>query len=96
MSERSQRTTDAVGIEDSALLEALVVSADGNAGRHIAAVGRPDQCAETVSPFLRKDLVACQQVAAEAGVDRSELLAIAYTGPMDLGEISTLENGVVR
>lgn len=34
--------------------------------------------------------------AAEMGVDLSELLAIAYAGPMNLGEISTLENGVVR
>ncbi|WP_063038706.1 NAD(P)-dependent oxidoreductase [Nocardia pseudovaccinii] len=87
----------AVGIEDSALLEALAVSAGGsNAGRHIAAVGSPDQYTETVRPFLRKDLAACREVAAEVGVDLSELLAIAYAGPMDLGEISTLENGVVR
>ncbi|WP_433761385.1 hypothetical protein [Nocardia sp. CA-135398] len=37
-----------------------------------------------------------KKIAAEVGVDLTDLLTVAYRGPMNLGEISTLENGVVR
>ncbi|MFI6361413.1 hypothetical protein ACIBG0_01550 [Nocardia sp. NPDC050630] len=33
---------------------------------------------------------------APTALSVTELLTIAYAGPMKLGEISTLENGVVR
>lgn len=87
----------ALGIDDSALLEALSVSGGGsNAGRHIAALGGPDRYTVTVTPFLRKDLAACQEMAAEMGLDLSALLAVAHGGPMDLADTTTLENGAVR
>jgi 3-hydroxyisobutyrate dehydrogenase-like beta-hydroxyacid dehydrogenase len=77
----------AMGIEESALLEALAVSSGGStAGRYIAARGGSERYVEAVTPFLRKDLAAVSEVDA----DLSELLAAAYDGPMNL------ENGVVR
>jgi 3-hydroxyisobutyrate dehydrogenase-like beta-hydroxyacid dehydrogenase len=77
----------AMGIEESALLEALAVSSGGsNAGRYIAARGGTERYVAAVTPFLRKDLAA----ASEMDTDLSALLAAAYDGPMNL------ENGVVR
>jgi 3-hydroxyisobutyrate dehydrogenase-like beta-hydroxyacid dehydrogenase len=77
----------AMGIEESALLEALAVSSGGsNAGRYIAARGGAERYVAAVTPFLRKDLAA----ASEMDTDLSALLAAAYDGPMNL------ENGVVR
>jgi len=86
----------ALGVQDGALLEALAVSSGGStAGRYIAARGGPERYAAAVTPFLRKDLAACRDVAAEVGVDLSALLAAAYDGPMSLGDLAALENGTV-
>ncbi|MFI6338938.1 NAD(P)-dependent oxidoreductase [Streptomyces sp. NPDC050535] len=80
----------ALGIEESALLEALVVSSGGStAGRYIAARGGAEPFTATVTPYLRKDLKACGDVAAEAGVDLSTLLAAVHGGPMRLGDETT-------
>ncbi|WP_411147691.1 NAD(P)-dependent oxidoreductase [Streptomyces sp. A30] len=87
----------ALGVTEDTLLEALAVSSGGStAGRYIAARGGAEPYAAAVAPFLRKDLAACRATAAEAGLDLSELLAAAQDGPMDLGEVTALENGVVR
>jgi 3-hydroxyisobutyrate dehydrogenase-like beta-hydroxyacid dehydrogenase len=86
----------AMGISESTLLEALAVSSAGStAGRYVAARGGSEPYVAAVAPFLRKDLAACADTAAEAGVDLSELLAAARHGPIDLG-VAGLENGVVR
>lgn len=77
----------AMGIEESALLEALAVSSGGsNAGRYITDRGGSERYVAAVTPFLRKDLAA----VSEMDTDLSALLATAYDGPMNL------ENGVVR
>ncbi|MFJ1969455.1 NAD(P)-dependent oxidoreductase [Streptomyces sp. NPDC087903] len=80
----------ALGVEESALLEALAVSSGGSAaGRYITARGGAESFAVTVTPYLRKDLDACGDVATEAGVDLSALLAAARGGPLRLGAPST-------
>ncbi|MEU1185752.1 NAD(P)-binding domain-containing protein [Streptomyces sp. NPDC005820] len=79
-------TGRALGIEESALLDVLAVSSGGSAaGRYITARGGAESFAATVAPYLRKDLDACADAAAEAGVDLSTLLTAARHGPIPLG-----------
>lgn len=76
----------AMGVEEGSLLEALAVSSGGSsAARYIAARGGAERYVAAVAPFLRKDLAACRETAAELGADLSGLLAAAQDGPMDLG-----------
>jgi 3-hydroxyisobutyrate dehydrogenase-like beta-hydroxyacid dehydrogenase len=83
----------AMGIEEDALLEALAVSSGGSsAARYITARGGSERYVAAVAPFLRKDLAACRDTAADLGADLSKLLAAAYDGPMN---VATHENGVV-
>lgn len=83
----------AMGIGESALLEALAVSSGGSsAGRYITSRGGSERYVEIVTPFLRKDVAACSDTAAELGADLSKLLAAAHDGPMNL---ANPENGVV-
>ena len=87
----------ALGVEEETLLEALAVSSGGStAAEYIAARGGPDRYVSRVVPYLRKDLAAARDAAAEAGIDLSALLTAAQEGPMNLGEDSLHENGVVR
>lgn len=87
----------AMGIAEETLLQALAVSSGGStAGSYVAARGGAERYADGVAPFLAKDLAACRDTAAEAGVDLAGLLDAAQDGPMDLGEIQTIENGVTR
>ncbi|MFD9502991.1 NAD(P)-dependent oxidoreductase [Streptomyces sp. NPDC060035] len=79
----------AMGVAEDALLEALSVSSGGSAaGAYIAARGGPEGYVAAVAPFLRKDLAACRDTAAQSGVDLALLLGAARDGPMDLGEIT--------
>lgn len=83
----------AMGVAQDALLQALAVSSGGStAGSYIAARGGAERYADAVAPFLAKDLAACRDTAAEAGVDLAPLLDAAHDGPMDLGEITTIES----
>ena len=87
----------ALGVEEETLLEALAVSSGGStAAEYIAARGGPDRYVRRVVPYLRKDLAAARDAAAEAGIDLSALLTAAQEGPMNLGEDSLHENGVAR
>jgi 3-hydroxyisobutyrate dehydrogenase-like beta-hydroxyacid dehydrogenase len=80
----------ALGIDDTALLSALAAGSGGSAAAgHIAGRGGPERFAAAVVPFLRKDLAACREVAGDADVDLSALLAAAYDGPMNVDERST-------
>ncbi|WP_460062930.1 NAD(P)-dependent oxidoreductase [Streptomyces sp. YKOK-I1] len=75
----------ALGIEESALLDVLAVSSGGStAGRYITARGGADSFTATVTPYLRKDVQACEDIAAEAGADLSMLPAVARGGPIRL------------
>lgn len=87
----------AMGIDEGTLLEALAVSSGGSsAARYISARGGPDRYVTSVTPYLRKDVAACRDAAAEAGIDLSALLTAAQEGPMNLGDVPILEKGVVR
>jgi 3-hydroxyisobutyrate dehydrogenase-like beta-hydroxyacid dehydrogenase len=87
----------AMGIEEGALLEALAVGSGGSsAARYIAARGGAGRYVAAVTPFLRKDLAACRETAAELGTDLTKLLAAACDGPINLENLENLENGVVR
>ncbi|MBE9373298.1 NAD(P)-dependent oxidoreductase [Saccharopolyspora sp. HNM0983] len=87
----------AMGIEESAVLEALSVGSGGSAAaRHIAAHGGSGPYIDAVRPFLRKDLAACRDFAAALGIDLSALLAAACDGPLGLGDAGLLEKGAVR
>ncbi|MER5184980.1 NAD(P)-binding domain-containing protein [Streptomyces sp. NPDC002896] len=86
-----------LGIEDSALLEALAAGSGGaTAGRYIADRGGAEAFATAVTPFLRKDLAACTDIAADDGVDLSVLLAAARSGPMRLGDDPNFEKEAVE
>ncbi|MCX5374856.1 NAD(P)-dependent oxidoreductase [Streptomyces sp. NBC_00103] len=87
----------ALGIEESALLDALAVSSGGStAGRYITARGGTEPFVATVTPYLRKDLEACGDVAAQAGVDLSTLLTAARSGPIRLGDPSPSETELLH
>ncbi|MER5436569.1 NAD(P)-binding domain-containing protein [Streptomyces sp. NPDC002588] len=87
----------ALGIEESALLEALAVSSGGStAGRYITARGGAEPFVASVTPYLRKDLEACEEVAARAGLDLSTLLAAARGGPIRLGRPSPSETELLH
>lgn len=76
----------AMGVDEDTLLSALAVSSGGStAARYIAARGGPERYVAAVAPYLRKDLAACAEAAAEAGLEMAELLTAAREGPMDLG-----------
>ncbi|MFE6488543.1 NAD(P)-dependent oxidoreductase, partial [Streptomyces sp. NPDC057757] len=82
----------ALGIDEGALLEALAVGSGGStAGRYITARGGAEPFTATVTPYLRKDLEACVDIASEAGVDLSTLLSAARGGPMRLGDESSTQ-----
>lgn len=84
----------AVGIEESALLDALAVGSGGStAGRHITARGGAEPFIAAVTPYLRKDLEACADVLAEAGADLSTLLSVARSGPIRVDRPSPSEFG---
>lgn len=74
-----------LGIAEDRLLAALAVSSGGStAAGHIGAVGGSAGYIAGVAPFLRKDIAAGQELAAELDVDLSALLAAAGTGPINL------------
>jgi 3-hydroxyisobutyrate dehydrogenase-like beta-hydroxyacid dehydrogenase len=74
-----------LGVAEDRLLAALAVSSGGSAAAgHIAAAGGSAGYTAGVAPFLRKDIAACQELAAELSVDLSALLDAAGAGPMDL------------
>ncbi|TQM11320.1 NAD(P)-dependent oxidoreductase [Pseudonocardia kunmingensis] len=86
----------AMGVAEQTLLDALAVSSGGsNAARYIAGRGGSGSYIAGVTPFLRKDVAACRDVAAELGLDLSALLDAAGDGPMDVA-CTPVEKGVRR
>lgn len=74
-----------LGIEPSVLLSTLqVCSARSHAAEQAQRVGGMDRFAELAGPFLRKDIAACRQAAAAAGVELGLLGATVRKGPLDL------------
>jgi 3-hydroxyisobutyrate dehydrogenase-like beta-hydroxyacid dehydrogenase len=76
-----------LGVEPEVLLSTLrVCSAGSNAAVHAHSVGGMDKFAERIGPFLRKDIAACREAAAEAAVDLGLLGTAVRAGPLALDD----------
>ncbi|MEZ0352004.1 NAD(P)-dependent oxidoreductase [Mycobacterium sp. pR1184] len=74
-----------MGVDPNALLAALqVCSAGSRVATHIQQIGGTEPFAEIAGPFLRKDVAACLQAAAQAGVELGLLGDVVATGPLPL------------
>ncbi|MBJ7336526.1 NAD(P)-dependent oxidoreductase [Mycolicibacterium sp.] len=74
-----------LGVEPDVLLSALqVCSAGSNAAAHAHRIGGMDRFADLAAPFLRKDVDACREAAAEIGVDLGLLGVAVRDGPLAL------------
>jgi 3-hydroxyisobutyrate dehydrogenase-like beta-hydroxyacid dehydrogenase len=85
-----------LGVEPDVLLSTLQVC---SAGSHVAAhahrIGGMAEFAERAGPFLRKDIAACREAAAEAGVDLGLLGIAVREGPLAL-DVSASTKGTLR
>lgn len=76
-----------LGVEPDVLLATLqVCSANSRAAAHAQRIGGMDRFAELAGPFLRKDIAACREAAAEAGVDLGLLGTAVQQGPLALDD----------
>ncbi len=74
-----------LGVEPSVLLSTLqVCSARSHAAEQAQRVGGMERFAELAGPFLRKDIAACREAAAEADVELGLLATAVREGPLDL------------
>jgi 3-hydroxyisobutyrate dehydrogenase-like beta-hydroxyacid dehydrogenase len=74
-----------LGVEPSVLLSTLqVCSARSHAAEQAQRVGGMDRFAELAGPFLRKDIAACREAAAEADVELGLLATAVREGPLEL------------
>lgn len=74
-----------IGVVPDALLAALqVCSAGSRAATHIQQIGGIKPFAELAGPFLRKDVAACLEAAAQAGADLGLLGDVVAKGPLPL------------
>jgi 3-hydroxyisobutyrate dehydrogenase-like beta-hydroxyacid dehydrogenase len=74
-----------LGVEPDLLLATLqVCSAGSNAAAHAHRIGGMGRFTELAAPFLRKDVAACREAAAEAGVDLGLLGTAVREGPLAL------------
>ena len=79
-----------LGVESSVLLSTLqVCSARSHAADHAHRIGGMDRFAELAGPFLSKDIVACREAAAEAGVELGLLDTAVREGPLALDAIDS-------
>ena len=74
-----------------------VCSANSHAAAHAQRIGGMDRFAELAGPFLSKDIAACREAAAEAGVELEppgyrSTRGTTGAGPHDRGD--TLDHGV--
>jgi 3-hydroxyisobutyrate dehydrogenase-like beta-hydroxyacid dehydrogenase len=74
-----------LGVAPDVLLSTLqVCSASSLAADHAHRIGGMQRFAELAGPFLRKDIAACRDAAAEAGVELGLLDTAVREGPLDL------------
>jgi 3-hydroxyisobutyrate dehydrogenase-like beta-hydroxyacid dehydrogenase len=74
-----------LGVAPDVLLSTLqVCSANSDAAAHAHRIGGMDRFAELAGPFLRKDIAACREAAAEAGVELGLLGTAVREGPLAL------------
>jgi 3-hydroxyisobutyrate dehydrogenase-like beta-hydroxyacid dehydrogenase len=74
-----------LGVETDVLLSTLqVCSAGSQVAAHAHRIGGMDRFAERAEPFLRKDIAACREAAAESGVELGLLSTVVREGPLAL------------
>jgi 3-hydroxyisobutyrate dehydrogenase-like beta-hydroxyacid dehydrogenase len=79
-----------LGVEPSVLLSTLqVCSARSHAAEQALRIGGMDRFAELAGPFLRKDIAACREAAAEAGVELGLLETAVGEGPLDIDAVES-------
>jgi len=72
-------------VDPAALLSALqVCSGRSHVSAHAERLGGIDRFAELAGPFLRKDIAACLDAAAEAGADLGLLGTVVTSGLLEL------------
>ncbi|TVS90129.1 NAD(P)-dependent oxidoreductase [Mycobacterium helveticum] len=80
---------DRLSVAPEVLLSTLqVCSARSHAAEQAHRVGGMDRFAELAGPFLRKDIAACREAAAEAGVELGLLDTAVREGPLALDHAS--------
>lgn len=79
-----------LGVAPDVLLSTLqVCSARSHAADHAHRIGGMERFAELAGPFLSKDIAACRDAAAEAGVALGLLGTAVRDGPLDLGAVDS-------
>jgi 3-hydroxyisobutyrate dehydrogenase-like beta-hydroxyacid dehydrogenase len=72
-------------VPDSSLFEALAQCSGGSrAAGYVQSSGGVENFAKVVAPFMRKDVAACIEAAADRGVDLGQLRTVVETGLLDL------------
>jgi 3-hydroxyisobutyrate dehydrogenase-like beta-hydroxyacid dehydrogenase len=80
------RLGDQMGVAPDVLLSTLqVCSARSHAAEQAQRIGGINRFEELAGPFLRKDIAACREAAAEAGVELGLLGTAVQEGSLDLG-----------
>ena len=80
------RLGEALGVSSGELLGALEHMSGGSSASHRAAEGDGDMTAfaTRIGPFMKKDVAACLEQAAERGVDPGLLIDVVRRGPLPL------------
>jgi 3-hydroxyisobutyrate dehydrogenase-like beta-hydroxyacid dehydrogenase len=79
-----------LGVEPSVLLSTLqVCSARSHASEQAQRIGGMARFEELAGPFLLKDIAACREAAAEAGVELGLLGTAVRDGPLDLDAVGS-------
>ena len=80
------RLGEALGVSPGQLLGALKHMSGGSSASHRAAEGGGDMAAfaTRIGPFMKKDVAACLEQAAERGVDAGLLIDVVRGGPLPL------------
>lgn len=72
-------------VPEASLFAALEQCSGGSrAAGYVQSAGGVDSFAKVVAPFMRKDVAACIDAAADRGVDLGQLQTVAQNGPLDL------------
>jgi len=72
-------------VPETSLFSALEHCSGGSrAAGYVQSAGGVESFAQVVAPFMRKDVAACIEAAADRGVELGQLRTVAETGPLDL------------
>ncbi len=74
-----------LGVPETSLFTALEQCSGGSrAAGYVQSAGGVANFGKVVAPFMRKDVAACIEAAADRGVELGQLRTVAETGPLDL------------